>query len=74
MYASPAGQDQRHEVGGQLMTPLERLYLEIEAAILDVHDQDATLSLYAEAAAKAALDEVRRMLKDGVDMTEGERE
>ncbi|WP_333846936.1 hypothetical protein [Phaeobacter italicus] len=56
------------------MTPLERLYLEIEAAILDVHDQDATLSLYAEAAAKAALDEVRRMLKDGVDMTEGERE
>lgn len=51
------------------MTPLERLHLEIEAAILDVHDQDATLSLYAEAAAQAALDEVRRMLADGVDMT-----
>lgn len=56
-----------------MVTPLERLYLEIEAAILDVHDQDATLSLYAEAAAQAALDEVRRMLADGVDMTEGGR-
>ena len=55
---------------GEQMTPLERLNLEIEAAILDVHDQDVTLSLYAEAAAKAALDEVQRMLKDGVDMTE----